>query len=82
MFHHLCPPLRPRYLGTPSGCCEDLQAAELGDGVQALVPRPEDPAVSGQRPRTQIQENGNRVQWLGSDLTRIVNQSLSYEGVL
>ena len=48
-----------RNLGTPSGGGKDLQDLELGDGVQTLVSRSEDPPVSGQPTGTQGQENGS-----------------------
>lgn len=47
-----------RRLGTPPHCSEDVQVAQLGGGVQALVPRPEDPLVLWQQERTEIIKGG------------------------
>lgn len=47
-----------RRLGTPPHCSEDMQVAQLGGGVQALVPRPEDPPVLWQQERTEIIKSG------------------------
>ena len=43
-----------RHLGTSPYCSKDLQVAELGGGVQALVSWPEDPPVPWQQKGAQI----------------------------
>lgn len=47
-----------RHLGTSPHCSEDMQVAQLGGGVQALVPRPKDPSVLWQQKRTEIIKSG------------------------
>lgn len=50
--------LASRHLGTPPHCSENMQVAQLGGGVQALVPRAKDPSVLWQQKRAEIIKSG------------------------
>lgn len=51
-----------RYMGPSPGGGENLQAAKLGNGVQALVPGPQNPLVLGWQARAQIQTIGKSIK--------------------
>lgn len=64
-----------RYLGPPSGRGENVQAPELGGGVQTVVPGPEDPPVPRRQEGAPIQEKGTLA---GTENARTMKKSPEY----